>query len=80
MFQNQCLGKLKYEGTTSAIAMAGLFVSFLFDLVTGALIVSPLNGADSDTSSTSASAATNLMVLEAGIVFHSICTPSALLF
>ncbi|KAF2753422.1 zinc/iron transporter protein [Pseudovirgaria hyperparasitica] len=31
MFANQCLGELSYEGTTAAIVMAGIIVSFLID-------------------------------------------------
>ena len=31
MFGNSCLGELKYEGTTAAIFLAGLFLSFLID-------------------------------------------------
>jgi zinc transporter 1/2/3 len=31
MFGNSCLGALKYEGTTAAVFMAGLFLSFLAD-------------------------------------------------
>ncbi|KAJ4374859.1 high-affinity Zn(2+) transporter zrt1 [Neocucurbitaria cava] len=31
MFGNECLGELEYEGTTAAIFMAGLFLSFLVD-------------------------------------------------
>jgi zinc transporter 1/2/3 len=31
MFGNECLGELQYEGTTAAIFMAGLFLSFLAD-------------------------------------------------
>ncbi|KAL6244505.1 high-affinity Zn(2+) transporter zrt1 [Rhinocladiella similis] len=31
MFNNQCLGRLDYEATTSAIVMAGIFLSFLFE-------------------------------------------------
>jgi len=31
MFGNACLGELEYEGTTAAIFMAGLFLSFLVD-------------------------------------------------
>ena len=33
MFANPCLGRLKYEATTSAIVLAGLFLSFLIDYV-----------------------------------------------
>ena len=29
MFGNECLGELEYEATTSAIVMAGIFLSFL---------------------------------------------------
>ena len=31
MFANRCLGELKYEGTTAAIFMVGIFLSFLID-------------------------------------------------
>lgn len=31
MFGNECLGELKYEGTTAAIFLAGLILSFLAD-------------------------------------------------
>jgi len=31
MFGNKCLGELKYEGTTAAIFMAGLSLSFIID-------------------------------------------------
>lgn len=31
MFSNSCLGELAFEGTTAAIFMAGLFLSFLID-------------------------------------------------
>lgn len=33
MFNNECLGELEYEGTTAAIFMAGLFLSFLVDFL-----------------------------------------------
>lgn len=33
MFQNECLGELDYEATTSAIVMAGLFLSFLVEYI-----------------------------------------------
>ncbi|POS79551.1 ZIP Zinc transporter [Diaporthe helianthi] len=31
MFTNECIGELGYEGTTSAIVMAGIFLSFLVE-------------------------------------------------
>ncbi|KAJ5222321.1 uncharacterized protein N7469_008561 [Penicillium citrinum] len=33
MFTNDCLGELGYEGTTSAIVMAGMFLSFLVEFI-----------------------------------------------
>ncbi|KAF9890837.1 hypothetical protein FE257_005408 [Aspergillus nanangensis] len=33
MFSNECLGGLSYEGTTSAIVMAGAFLSFLTEYI-----------------------------------------------
>ncbi|KEF59556.1 uncharacterized protein A1O9_04401 [Exophiala aquamarina CBS 119918] len=33
MFNNQCLGSLGYEGTTSAIVMGGIILAFLFEYV-----------------------------------------------
>lgn len=33
MFTNECIGELSYEGTTSAIVMAGIFLSFLVEYV-----------------------------------------------
>ena len=33
MFANECIGELSYEATTSAIVMAGIFLSFLVEYV-----------------------------------------------
>lgn len=33
MFTNDCLGELEYEATTSAIVMAGMFLSFLVEYI-----------------------------------------------
>ncbi|KAK7733154.1 high-affinity Zn(2+) transporter zrt1 [Diaporthe eres] len=33
MFTNECIGELSYEGTTSAIVMAGIFLSFLVEYI-----------------------------------------------
>ena len=33
MFSNECIGELGYEATTSAIVMAGLFLSFLVEYI-----------------------------------------------
>lgn len=33
LFSNECIGELGYEGTTSAIVMAGIFICFLIEYV-----------------------------------------------
>ncbi|KZF23736.1 Zip-domain-containing protein [Xylona heveae TC161] len=40
MFANECLGTLTYEATTTAIAMAGAFLAFLFEYIGGRLVMS----------------------------------------
>ena len=68
MFTNKCL-KIEYEGTTAAIVMAGIFVSFLVDYVSHRI---------ADTMITRRPGAAyngdfvTVMVLEAGIIFHSL--------
>ena len=37
-FANECLGELIYEGTTTAIAMAGVFLSFLVEYIGNRLV------------------------------------------
>ncbi|KAH7403106.1 zinc/iron transporter [Cadophora sp. MPI-SDFR-AT-0126] len=37
-FANECLGELVYEGTTTAIAMAGVFLSFLVEYIGNRLV------------------------------------------
>ena len=71
MFTNPCLEGIEFEGTTSAIVMAGLFVSFLVDF-----LIQRAAQAESAKSAKSKArlrtATTNILVLEAGIIFHSI--------
>lgn len=57
MFSNECLGRLEYEGTTAAIFMAGLFLSFLIDYL-GARFVQWRQGKHAS-SSTEVAAATD---------------------
>lgn len=103
MFGNDCLGELQYEGTTAAVFLAGLFLSFLVDYL-GARIVLRRQGrsippdtespapANPESKSPTAPVSTsshsdtgdhihvhgsgddklNVMVLEAGIIFHSL--------
>lgn len=110
MFGNECLGTLQYEGTTAAIFMAGLILSFLVDYL-GARFVQwrqskqvpsnaevPSGNGDAKSAGSSTNTPTdfnhshglvhthgrvreatpmeqkiNVMNLEAGIIFHSIC-------
>lgn len=39
MFNNPCLGPLAYEGTTAAIAMAGIFLTFLLEYLGNRMII-----------------------------------------
>jgi zinc transporter 1/2/3 len=115
MFANECLGELKYEATTAAVFMAGLFLSFLVDYIGARFIlwrqskkeiianihVDVDTGRSAPTSSDKTSSVTGahaphihrtahvngttdeklgVVVLEAGIVFHSLCmcSPSLL--
>jgi solute carrier family 39 (zinc transporter), member 1/2/3 len=78
MFGNKCLGELKYEATTSAILMAGLFISFLIEFIVHRAMrwqagkKSEL-AEPSDKSVASAEMA-NITIMEAGIIFHSLRT------
>ncbi|EEP77654.1 predicted protein [Uncinocarpus reesii 1704] len=48
MFANKCLGTLKYEATTTAIMMAGLFTTFMMEYV-GTRVIDARNRSGSDT-------------------------------
>ncbi|KAF1953470.1 Zip-domain-containing protein [Byssothecium circinans] len=103
MFTNECLGELGYEGTTAAVFLAGLFLSFLVDYMGARIVLGRQNrkGTSSDTetppipqetdSKTAVLAGSpsgnhvdhlhlhgstedriNVLVLEAGIIFHSL--------
>ncbi|KAL4923875.1 putative ZIP Zinc transporter [Aspergillus undulatus] len=108
MFGNECLGGLEYEATTSAVVMAGIFLSFLTEyighrylLARAARSPSPSQPADNGSNVSPKSAAdavaqphqhntlaglghhhggdpTNpntklsVLVMEAGVIFHSI--------
>jgi zinc transporter 1/2/3 len=79
MFENECLGELAYEGTASAILMAGLFLSFLVDYI--GQRVARWHAAKKSASVEPGSPAisrsselVNVAMLEAGIIFHSLRT------
>ena len=69
-FANRCIGNIGYEGTVSAIFMAGLFLSFLVDYLGQVILRS--NAAKASHSQTRETV--SLYVLEAGILFHSMST------
>ncbi|CAM1505868.1 Fc.00g115050.m01.CDS01 [Cosmosporella sp. VM-42] len=78
MFGNECLGELKYEATTAAIVMAGLFISFLIEFVVHRMMrwqASKKSDADEGYISPKAVASAemaNIAIMEAGIIFHSL--------
>lgn len=77
MFGNECLGELKYEATTSSILMAGLFLSFLVEYGGHRLVSAKIkrSAALSQTEKTNAflsAEVVSILVMEAGIVFHSL--------
>ncbi len=67
MLTNECLGEQKYEATTTALVMAGLFISFLVEYVTHRVAKSLHKRSRYNDE------VIGVMVLEAGIIFHSIC-------
>jgi hypothetical protein len=72
MFTNPCL-ELQYEATTAAIVMAGLFVSFTVDYACHRLAK---GAAKRTTGATQNADPVTVIVLEAGIIFHSLRTSS----
>jgi zinc transporter 1/2/3 len=110
MFGNKCLGELDYEGTTAAIFLAGLFLSFLVDYLGARFVLwrqGKRSGTDTEVNQTethdtkssapstpdnvltngddhethghghvrmhsAAEEKLNVLVLEAGIIFHSL--------
>jgi zinc transporter 1/2/3 len=110
MFGNECLGELDYEGTTAAIFLAGLFLSFLVDYLGVRFVLwrqGKRGGTDTEVNQTethdakssapstpdnvlthvddhdshghshvrmhsAAEEKLNVLVLEAGIIFHSL--------
>ncbi|KAI9883268.1 MAG: hypothetical protein M1823_004966 [Watsoniomyces obsoletus] len=99
MFNHECMGRLAYESTTTAICMAGVMLSFAIEYMASRLLLkkrqpqldAPPSSASTDESTHVGKAADNeavmpmpapppkfgqaalsLIVLESGIVFHSI--------
>ncbi|PKS11204.1 hypothetical protein jhhlp_002965 [Lomentospora prolificans] len=81
MFQNECLGdRVQYEGTTAAILVAGLFISFLIEYFGERFMRSRLNKKIMNDSPEGFSIEkhnaslelVNISIMEAGIIFHSL--------
>lgn len=53
MFTNDCIGELEYEATTTAIIMAGVFLSFLVEYVGHRIVVSHNTKSSADAESES---------------------------
>ncbi|OHF04189.1 ZIP Zinc transporter [Colletotrichum orchidophilum] len=71
MFTNECLGTLGYEGTTSAIVMAGIFLSFLVEYVGKRMVMTKM-AANPGAITRVSPETVAVLVLECGIIFHSI--------
>ncbi|KAF4469286.1 zinc transporter [Fusarium albosuccineum] len=77
MFSNECIGELGYEATTSAILMAGLFLSFLIEYI-GHRIVLAKTRASAGLSQSErkgvflSTEVVSILVMEVGILFHSL--------
>ena len=76
MFTNECLGPLSFEATAASIVMAGIFLSFLVDYL-GQRYVQYRSDTQEKTESASTEVETSnetlkVLILEAGIIFHSL--------
>ncbi|KAI1780722.1 Zip-domain-containing protein [Hypoxylon cercidicola] len=66
MFANECIGELGYEGTASAIAMAGLFLAFAMENATHRLAKKFCARSEYNEEMV------GILVLEAGMLLHSL--------
>jgi zinc transporter 1/2/3 len=78
MFSNDCVGELEYEGVTSAIVMAGIFLSFLVEYVGHRIVQAKIRseaalGTQERSKALISSEVVSITVMEAGILFHSLC-------
>ncbi|KAJ4255672.1 high-affinity Zn(2+) transporter zrt1 [Fusarium falciforme] len=77
MFGNECIGELQYEGVTSAIVMAGLFISFVIEYFVHRAMRWQENKENKSEGAMSPQALakaelTNVTIMEVGIIFHSL--------
>ncbi|KAI0973648.1 hypothetical protein F4678DRAFT_486826 [Xylaria arbuscula] len=66
LFGNKCLGDLGFDATPAAIMLGGLFIAFLIEYITHRVARKYYNRTPN------ADDAINVMVLESGIIFHSL--------
>ena len=77
MFSNPCIGDLGYEGVTSAIVMAGLFLSFVVEYIGQRIVHAKIRAESAMTAKERGNAVlssevVNILVMEVGILFHSL--------
>ncbi|KEY67947.1 hypothetical protein S7711_02155 [Stachybotrys chartarum IBT 7711] len=77
MFTDECVGDLGYEAVTSAIVMAGIFLSFLVEYIGHRVVRAKIRSeavltVAEKNKAVLSSQVTSILVMEAGIVFHSI--------
>ena len=77
MFASKCLGELGYEGITSAIVMAGIFLSFVVEYIGQRVVLAKTKAAaalsiEEQSKAFLSTEMVNILVMEAGIIFHSL--------
>ncbi|KAH7325050.1 hypothetical protein B0I35DRAFT_406782 [Stachybotrys elegans] len=77
MFGNECVRGIEYEGVTAAIVMAGIFLSFLVEYIGHRFMHAKAKRAGEVTATDQSrfslsTQVTGILVMEAGILFHSI--------
>ncbi|KAG6275042.1 hypothetical protein E4U47_001172, partial [Claviceps purpurea] len=77
MFGNKCLGDLGYEGTSAAILMAGLTLSFLVEYIGQRVVLARTKATshlshDQQAKMLLSNEVVSILVMEAGILFHSL--------
>ncbi|KAJ9426752.1 hypothetical protein QL093DRAFT_2188223 [Fusarium oxysporum] len=77
MFGNQCIGELGYEATTSALVMAGIFLSFLVEYIGNRIVLAKTKASANLSTAEKKSAwlsteVVSVLVMEMGILFHSL--------
>ena len=77
MFTQPCVGDLGYEGTTSALVMAGIFMSFLVEWIGNRVVLAKIKSEAAlspkeRSSALLSSEVVSVLVMEAGILFHSL--------